>query len=56
MEEEQVEQMTSMTRKKIPCANISISKHAGQEESLTQMAVSLNAFMTTALNKPKDNQ
>ena len=56
VEEEPVQERNSNRREKRPCADISISKHAGQEESLTQMAVLLNAFMTTALKWPRGHK
>ena len=54
--EVQVVEMTSTKSMKTMYANISTYRHADRAESLTQMAVLLNAFMTIASTNQKEHQ
>ena len=51
-----MDKMSSMKNMKTTCANISTSRHVGPAESLTQMAVLQNVFMTIASQCQKEHQ
>ena len=56
MAEVQADKMSSTKNMKTTYANISTSRHAGPVESLTQMAVLQDVFMTIASRNQKESQ